>query len=185
MKSSFICEKCSSTTYEQFTQTQVRCLHCGAVNMFDTGYKVVPEFQLYNENDILKIEVKSQQINAPLIKRVLNYLLDSMFIAFLFILISSIFNIDILKIDRITLQVYSVLSLSVYYIIMEFFFNKTIGKTITKTRVISTSGNKLTFMQCVLRALCRIIPIDFLSGFLFSGSFWHDSIPKTMVVEDK
>jgi uncharacterized RDD family membrane protein YckC len=67
---------------------------------------------------------------------------------------------------------------------MEQHFGKTIGKYITRTKVVSTTGLPLTQSQCIQRTLCRIIPFNTFSGILFNGNFWHDSISKTMVVED-
>lgn len=186
--SSFICEKCGSTSYEQITYTQARCLQCGYLNLYDSGYKGQREFQLTPEKDILNVEEKSPYTIAatPMIKRFVNYLVDNIFMAFLLVFILTTAGVDIVAFTKnsLSVQLYTLPLMLVYYTLMEFAFGKTIGKFFTKTRVISLDGNRLTFGQCLFRAVCRIIPIDFVSGFLFNGNFWHDSIPNTKVIED-
>lgn len=72
-----------------------------------------------------------------------------------------------------------------YYIIFEYFWGKTPGKFLTKTRVVNAAGKQPGFWNIVGRSLCRFIPFEpfsFLSGARPLG--WHDSISKTYVVED-
>ena len=74
-----------------------------------------------------------------------------------------------------------------YYVVMETTTGKTVGKMVMKTRVVSTSGGKVSLGQVFGRSLCRFIPFEFIS-FFFGDSKrptgWHDSIPGTQVVED-
>ena len=76
------------------------------------------------------------------------------------------------------------LSFPLYYVIMEYKFGKTIGKFITKTKVVSKDGKPLSIGQCIGRLFCRIIPFERFSGLFSDGVFWHDSIPGTLIVED-
>jgi uncharacterized RDD family membrane protein YckC len=71
---------------------------------------------------------------------------------------------------------------TIYYILFEYFFFRTIGKTITKTMVRTIDGNIPTFQNILGRSLCRLIPFNAIS-FLF-GTGWHDSISKTSVVRE-
>jgi uncharacterized RDD family membrane protein YckC len=187
MSLTFTCEKCGGGSYEQFSQTQVRCMHCGSISVYDTGYRVVPEFQLSADKDLLDLEIKVDYKTASLVKRLINYIIDLTigFIIMFFIAILS--NLDNTNTDgqvsNITLLLIY-LSFSSYYVFMEYKFGKTIGKFITKTKVISVNRNELSLGQCIGRVLCRSIPLYQLSGLLFYGVFWHDSIPITLVVED-
>ena len=71
-----------------------------------------------------------------------------------------------------------------YYLIMEATTGKTLGKMITKTRVVTIDGEKPDFKTALIRTLCRIIPFDAFS-FLGSRSVgWHDSIAKSRVIDD-
>ena len=53
MSEKYTCEQCGEHTYEQFSQTQVRCMHCGNVSEFDTGYRVTPQFESIAEEKVL------------------------------------------------------------------------------------------------------------------------------------
>lgn len=82
-------------------------------------------------------------------------------------------------------QVLGIVMLLGYYTIMEGAFNgKTIGKYLTKTRALREDGSSLGWDKAFVRSLCRLIPFE---GFSYLGSNllgWHDTISKTMVVED-
>lgn len=83
------------------------------------------------------------------------------------------------------LLLFAIATIPGYYIVFEYFWGKTPGKFITKTKVVNESGAQPSFMNIVGRTLCRFIPFEPFS--YFSGdrpSGWHDSISKTYVVED-
>ena len=68
-----------------------------------------------------------------------------------------------------------------YYIICEYFTQKTLGKLITKTVVVNTSGKKPSFGQILGRTLSRSIPFEYLS-YIFTRNGIHDLLPKTRVI---
>jgi uncharacterized RDD family membrane protein YckC len=70
-----------------------------------------------------------------------------------------------------------------YYAIMEIKFQKTIGKFITKTRVVKMNGDKPANSDIITRTFCRLIPFDRIS-FLFTKNGIHDFLSKTKVVKD-
>ncbi len=70
-----------------------------------------------------------------------------------------------------------------YYAIMEIKFQKTIGKFVTKTKVVKMNGEKPTDGDIITRTFCRLIPFDRLS-FLFVKNGIHDFLSKTKVVKD-
>lgn len=72
----------------------------------------------------------------------------------------------------------------VYYLLMEYSLGETMGKIMTKTKVISTDGSKPSFLQCMVRALTAPAYGTIQRIVLKYGIFWHDSIPKTLVVDD-
>lgn len=67
-----------------------------------------------------------------------------------------------------------------YYFFSELFFGKTLGKLITKSTVVSETGEKPTMNQIVIRSLSRLIPFDNFS-FLLGERGWHDKLSKTEV----
>ena len=70
-----------------------------------------------------------------------------------------------------------------YYAIMEIKFQKTVGKFVTKTRVIKLNGQKPQNSDIISRTFCRLIPFDRIS-FVFFKNGIHDILSKTKVVKD-
>ncbi len=67
---------------------------------------------------------------------------------------------------------------------MEIKFQKTLGKFVTKTKVVKLNGEKPTNEDIITRTFCRLIPFDRIS-FLFVKNGIHDFLSKTKVVKDK
>lgn len=75
--------------------------------------------------------------------------------------------------------------LLIYYLLLEFFFQKTIGKMILKTKVINVhDGTKPSFGVILKRTLSRLIGIEALF-YLFGNHLWHDSWSDTVVISEK
>lgn len=73
-----------------------------------------------------------------------------------------------------------------YHLLMEYFFGKTIGKYITKTKVVDLNGNNISFRTAFIRTLCRRIPFNTLSLLMGADArAWHDALSGTKVIEDK
>ena len=70
-----------------------------------------------------------------------------------------------------------------YYYIMEVKFQKTVAKFITKTKVVTSDGNKPTKSDILLRTFCRLIPFDRIS-FLFTRNGFHDRLSNTRIIKD-
>jgi len=70
-----------------------------------------------------------------------------------------------------------------YHSIMEIKFQKTLGKFVTKTRVVKLNGEKPEKSDIISRTFCRLIPFDRIS-FLFMKNGIHDYLSKTKVVKD-
>ncbi|GAB1856148.1 hypothetical protein MHTCC0001_09830 [Flavobacteriaceae bacterium MHTCC 0001] len=70
-----------------------------------------------------------------------------------------------------------------YYGIMEIKFQKTVGKFITKTKVVKINGEKPEKGDIIARTFYRLIPFDRLS-FLFVKNGFHDLLSKTKVIKD-
>jgi uncharacterized RDD family membrane protein YckC len=74
-------------------------------------------------------------------------------------------------------------SFPIYYIVFEYFFQKTPGKFLTKTRVIDLYGNKPDLGTIALRNIIRLVPFERFSCFDERG--WHDKWSDTFVVKDE
>ncbi|PJJ47997.1 RDD family protein [Hymenobacter chitinivorans] len=69
-----------------------------------------------------------------------------------------------------------------YYFGMELLTGRTLGKLITRTRVVMEDGTKPTASAIAKRTLCRMIPFEAFS-FLTDGPGMHDRLSNTRVVK--
>lgn len=122
-------------------------------------------------------------------KRLLNFILDSIFIGLLTNAALVIAGEKQSFTDTTVLfswpsLAYSVATTLIYYIILEGITGRSIAKYITQTKVIvQENSTKPTFMRCVIRTLCRYIPFDVFSFFSSHPIGWHDSISGTIVCD--
>jgi len=121
---------------------------------------------------------------ADKVTRFGNYLIDVLIFVALFMLhaliIETVFNTTPDP-ESPLLSIYYLILLFGYYFVFEYFFGKTPGKFLTKTKVVDMNGEWPGGKKLLIRTLCRFIPFDNFS-FLFASVGWHDSISGTMVV---
>lgn len=120
--------------------------------------------------------------------RMLNFVLDSL-IATVFGSAAWVGTMIVLNEDSFTLLRFTsflLVGYFAYYSLMEYHFSgKTIAKMLTKTQVLQTDGNPITFIQAAERTFVRLIPFEPFSAFLNNDSFcWHDTHTNTLVVQD-
>ncbi|WP_040279379.1 RDD family protein [Psychroserpens damuponensis] len=80
--------------------------------------------------------------------------------------------------------IFGYIILLLYYTTIETLTGRSLGKFITKTKVVLYDGEKPTFNEILVRSLCRLIPLEFFSFLGEDGKGWHDSISKTYVVDE-
>ena len=118
--------------------------------------------------------------------RLINFIIDSFVsyftISLIIIAVYYDFDNEKLVLDKTTRKIYFLIGVGLYYMIFEFFFQKTIGKFITKTNVVRLDSKKLSFFNVLVRTLCRFIPIYWVSFLGSSNRGWHDILSKTNVV---
>lgn len=81
-------------------------------------------------------------------------------------------------------NVLGIILITLYYFPQEAIWGRTLGKLITKTKVVALDGSKPSIMQALGRTLCRFVPFE---AFTFLGGKGkphglHDKIPKTKVI---
>jgi uncharacterized RDD family membrane protein YckC len=119
--------------------------------------------------------------------RIANYFIDLILfyivylclVVFLFALeVEFIQNIaDNPILDRIT----TMISYAIFMMIQELIFGgRSVGKFITKTKVVDEDGYTPSTGTLITRNLCRAIPFNAISHLFGRG--WHDSLSKTYVV---
>ncbi|WP_207431275.1 RDD family protein [Sabulibacter ruber] len=140
----------------------------------------------------LEMENSLQGIRARSVLRLVNFFIDHLAFYFLSMVVTVIINLFYMP--DYTTEEYSseekfigyfslAFTYFFYYIVLEYLYQKTIGKVLTRTSVVSTTGEPLTLTTVIIRTLCRLIPFEHLS-FLFSKSGLHDSLSGTLVVKD-
>ena len=108
--------------------------------------------------------------------RLYNFLIDFA-VFFVIVLLSSILLKDTLSQENLKYIMISVYYL--YYFIMEWTTGQTVGKMITKSKVVtSDTQEKPSASSIFVRTICRLIPIDFFS-YLFIPIGIHDRLSKT------
>jgi len=127
-------------------------------------------------------------------KRISNYFIDVLAVSIVGILIEvfvvkfygmdSGFYTMFLK-DTFGRLVFIAILNMMYYTSFESITGKTLGKYLTKTKVVDSEGNKPVWSTILLRSICRLIPLDQISFLFDFKSGWHDTLSKTIVIEDK
>lgn len=149
------------------------------------------EFEKIREKATAEKEQK-QKVDSNVVGsgiRFVNFLIDFIVWVVLAFIISFIIGLFIpLTTENqgiLTLFVYILFfgSFIAYYAIMEIKFQKTVGKFVTKTKVVKMNGEKPTDGDIITRTFCRLIPFDRIS-FLFVKNGIHDFLSKTKVVKD-
>lgn len=125
---------------------------------------------------------------ASSILRLVHLLVDSISYLVLFFIIAGTINLLFTGTDQVILGFISfVLLISLYfayYVVLEHRFGRTLGKMLTKTKVVKSNGEKPTSTDIFIRTLCRFIPFDQFS-YIFTKNGFHDYLSKTMVIKNK
>jgi uncharacterized RDD family membrane protein YckC len=129
-------------------------------------------------------------------KRFLNFLIDRVMVMVLFFVLAVVLGVlDALGVVHGAAAVFeNVTTLEdilltaamsiVYYTFFEGLFGRSIGKLITGTKVVTLSGEPLTFGAAFMRSLSRIVPFEPFSFLGDEGnSGWHDKWTDTRVVD--
>ena len=95
-------------------------------------------------------------------------------------------SVRLLPPNLIPVEHYRLLLLAIifcYYAMAESLFQRTIGKKLLHTLVVTANDNKPGAGRLLLRTLCRFLPLEPLS-MLFSARAlgWHDKLSGTKVV---
>lgn len=128
---------------------------------------------------------------APWEKRLINLIIDSMVVQLIYLLIILIIGSVIIDKENSFEQstiiefnntLYFLILYVFYYFIFEGLTGRTIGKYITRTRVVTDSGNKLPFGKVLIRSIVRLFFIEVISFFTTNPVGWHDRLSGTKVV---
>ena len=137
------------------------------------------------------MEEKTENGNSNIVNihiRFINFIVDT-FIIMILILIFSFIFFNVVGIP--TLPFYIIFGILIlfgifisYYSIMEIKFQKTVGKFLTKTKVVKMNDERAENFEIIYRSFYRLIPFEQVS-FLLTKNGIHDFLSKTKVITDK
>lgn len=133
---------------------------------------------------------------VPWYKRLLNFVIDILVVCLIFIILGAIAGILSLfgyngfalwfdKLDGLTDRLVTTLVMVIYLFVIEVFTQRSVGKFITGTIVVSEDGTKPEARSIMIRNLCRIISFEALTFLGSTPRGWHDSASGTYVVDAK
>ena len=142
-----------------------------------------------------RIKISTESKTTSISKRFINYLIDAIAISMILFLLILILSIILIKINPESLKIITgeqkyfeyilfVISMFCYYYLFESINGKTIGKYLTKTKVVRLDGEKPKSKDILIRTLSRFIPFEPLSFLGENKMGWHDTISKTSVVDN-
>ena len=115
-------------------------------------------------------------------KRIVNVIVDNCIIFFIYTPIS-LFAYYFLNLhEKIYTLVYFFIVL-VYYGFFETYYQQTLGKMLTKTKVVTLQGEAPSIWKIFIRTIVRYNPFDVLSYLFGLGKGQHDYFSKTIVVD--
>lgn len=112
--------------------------------------------------------------------RLSNFVIDtSIFVVLIFIFMEVVpRQVGIDNIKWVSILIYFL-----YYFILEYFGGQTVGKRITKSKVMNLeAGKEVQLGQILIRTIMRCIPVDILS-YLFTNNGFHDRISGTLTIK--
>lgn len=133
-----------------------------------------------NESEIIAYESP----DASKQKRLINLIIDSIFISILSNITSAYVVLDYSNL-LLSITLSMLVPICVYffyYFICELIFGQTLGKLITQTKVLGRDGRSVGTITVMLRTLIRMIPLEPFT-FLVSSAGLHDKWSKTIVVD--
>jgi uncharacterized RDD family membrane protein YckC len=140
-----------------------------------------------------KVEIENQAIkkieNNTVGSRIrfVNFLIDFIVIFILYSIIVPVIETFLPLVNQTERAIYRigflVFFVALYYIPLEYGLQKTLGKIVTKTKVVTLEGNKPELIDIISRTFCRLIPFDRFS-FFYSRNGFHDAISRTKVIKD-
>ena len=129
----------------------------------------------------------TDNLSVPSTTRFKTFLADTVIWLTLYIFLGGVLSLLLEGVNELLQSLITLLgffgSYIAYYFVMENSRQKTLGKFMTKTKVVMEDGSKPRPIDIFIRSLCRFITFDHLS-FLFTKNGFHDRLSKTKVIKD-
>ena len=138
-----------------------------------------------------EIGPKNYIVPASKLKRLVNYLVDSVLYTCLAMFLAIILGVDLEAINsnqeiRLVFNIVLVIGMVGYYILFETLLKgKSPAKFITGTRVVKVDGNEPDLDTIAKRSLCRAVPFEAFSFLSSRPDGWHDRWSGTIVIDER
>ena len=120
--------------------------------------------------------------------RLINYIIDNIVILILFVFFSYITYLFLLNSNINSNFEFNhwhyLLFYNFYYIILEKTTTKTVGKFLTKTKIVSKNFDNLTLEQIIIRSFSRILVFEVFFYFTKNPIGLHDKLSNTIVIKE-
>lgn len=133
------------------------------------------------KNKIDKSVVSSATRLIHLVVDFIGFILTAMVLSFFVEFFISTTSQEVMELLGLTIIL---IAFFLYFMFMEYKYQKTIGKFLTKTKVVMKDGRKPELNEIFYRTACRLIPFDRIS-FLFTKNGFHDRLSNTTVIKDE
>lgn len=174
------CESCVNKSFDKKLG-----ITCGLTNKKPDFENDCPSFEfnkdnhLYAYNSMIHNDIKAERGT-----RFINYLIDYLATIMLVYLLSSFLVVLVFVSPLLTLAVVTLL-LTVYYYLMELGKQQTLGKMVTKTKVVDERTFEAPSQkQVLIRSFFRLPLINFIDAvsFIMYGNM-HDKASETVVID--
>jgi uncharacterized RDD family membrane protein YckC len=182
-----------TTDYDKYQPLAVETAK-NEIKLRNIDIKKIEQLNEIHKEEVAIENLKKTQRQKDILKHIanstlrsINFIIDIVAIFLIYrstaYIIQKLLNIisirEILFLNRTTVFIVFIL----YFILAENMFQKTLGKIITKTKVVNLDGEKPNFVNITIRTFSRLIPFDGIS-YLYSISGFHDKLSKTIVIKD-
>lgn len=178
------CKKCEHKGFDFKTG-----INCNLSNEKPAFSGLCKDFELKPGADSIKTHKTSPySLNEGHVNgwmRFANYIIDIIaFYALFFVVVTAYFSLSGYRdIEGFEFYVLVYGLYIFYYTLFEVLFGQTVGKLVTGTIVVTSTGDKPTFGKILGRSFSRIIPFEVFSFLGENASGWHDSLTDTVVVQ--
>lgn len=138
------------------------------------------------ENEIEKNEFELRKVSS--FTRLIHFIIDLIGLFVVAIILGVLVSLFVTSSNESTYNaigyLLTLISFFLYYVYLEYKYQKTLGKFLTKTTVVMNDGRKPELNEIFIRTACRLIPFDRIS-YLFTKNGFHDRLSNTTVVKDE
>jgi uncharacterized RDD family membrane protein YckC len=113
--------------------------------------------------------------------RFINFLIDLLVYSLIAFVLTYFLNVHINKHTLIGSFIF-ITTYILYYTIFEMKYQKTLGKMLTNTKVVTLNEEVPSFTDIIIRSILRVFPFDHFS-FLLMRNGLHDRLSNTKVVK--